>query len=102
MKMTRSRRLKVLRELTKFSLRGLSEEQVCLVTDFTPHQRVMWMAGFRKGVRHALWCRFLPEKGEARTQRGGGHVSWAKGYFAGKKFVPADVHRSPASGKVVA
>ena len=102
MKMTRSRRLKVLRELTKFSLRELSLEQVCFLADLTPHQRIMWMAGFRKGISHALWCRFLPEKGEARTRRGGGHISWAKGYFAGKKFVPADVRRSLVSGKVVA
>ena len=92
MKMSRGKRKKVLENLTPESLKELSVTYSCAADGLaTPHERIMWAAGFRKGLKQALQDTYDDRKGQLRRNRGGPHAVWARGFMAGKKFVPVDL-----------
>ena len=93
--MTKNQRLKTLQGLDRPARRSLSETESCKAEGLTTaHERLMWCAGFRKGIAQALRGDRTRTRAAERSARGRhGDKSWATGFNAGVNYVPADVSK---------
>ena len=97
--MTKSQRLNSrlgkLQLLDRAGRRELSESESCTVKLETPHERLMWGAGFRKGLSQALQGDRSFKRAEERSSRSRGSLgdkTWCRGFNAGVNYVPVYSH----------
>jgi hypothetical protein len=90
--MTNSQRITKLKGLDRAGRRELSELESCKAKNLeTPHERLMWAAGFRKGLMQSLRGNRSFQRAKTRAEgTKPGDKAWARGFSTGINYVPCD------------
>ncbi len=89
--MTNSQRINKLQSLSRGERHDLSESECCKRKQMGNHERLMWAAGFRKGLSQSLRGSRALVRAEVRALRGRpGDKAWAGGFSKGVNYAPVD------------